>query len=225
MGRSPDPDNVKDAVRDNLSKFSRRAFNLLPRTKFRRILDIGCGSGVPTIELAKLSQAKIIAVDIDRSRLELLEKKLKEHRLEDRIETVHRSMDKMNFDCESFDLIWSEGSIYVPGFARGLREWRRYLMPSGFMVIHDERGDVEKKLKLIAGIGYELLDHFILDRDIWWNEYYSPLEKEIRMMEKRYSAEPGISVKFEEEMREIERFKKNPGNFESVFFVLRKIRL
>jgi len=36
-----------------------------------RILDLGCGSGVPTLELSRLSQGQIVAVDIDQFQIDL----------------------------------------------------------------------------------------------------------------------------------------------------------
>lgn len=225
MDKFPNLQTLKDTVRGNLSKYTRRAFSVIPGAEVSHILDIGCGSGVPTIELTKLSKGKIIAIDNDRLQLEVLEKRLKDQGLEDRVETVCRSLKNMSFDDESFDLIWSEGSIFVLGFERGLKAWRRLLRPVGYMAIHDERGNVEKKLNTISGCGYELLDHFILDRNIWWNEYYSPLEKEMRIMRNRYSGKSGIAAKFGRELQEIEMFKKKPEKYESVFFILRKNKL
>lgn len=32
------------------------------------------------------------------------------------------SMFEMDFEPESFDLIWSEGSIYIAGFQTGLKD-------------------------------------------------------------------------------------------------------
>ena len=37
------------------------------------------------------------------------------------------SMFEMSFDDETFDLIWAEGSIYIAGFVRGIRDWKRLL--------------------------------------------------------------------------------------------------
>ena len=42
----------KDAVRERLSKFTAKAFQMLPKLDRPRILDVGCGSGVPTLKLA-----------------------------------------------------------------------------------------------------------------------------------------------------------------------------
>jgi ubiquinone/menaquinone biosynthesis C-methylase UbiE len=216
------PDTVSDLARGNLCKYTRKAFELLPKLQNPRILDIGCGSGAPTIELATLCDCRIIALDNDRHQLDLLKIRLKEKGLEDKIEVLYCSINKMNFADESFDIIWSEGSIFAVGFERGLKEWRRILMPGGYMGVHDEKGNVGKKLKIIAGCGFELLDHFILDRDIWWKEYYSPLEKELHKLQDIYSEGSGISAEFRKELQEIEFFKKYPGRCESVFFVIRK---
>lgn len=53
----------KDHLREGLVKYTRKAFKMLPKRPFPCILDIGCGSGVPTMELAKLSDGEIVAID------------------------------------------------------------------------------------------------------------------------------------------------------------------
>lgn len=213
---------LKDSIRGNLNRYTDRAFAALPEAEFSHILDIGCGSGVPTLELARLCPAKIVAIDNDKSQLEQLDKKLAEGGLKGRIETLCCSVDDMKFEDESFDIIWSEGSIYAVGFEKGLRQWRRFLKPVGYMSIHDERGNIKRKLKLINDCGYRLLDHFILDRDIWWKEYYSPLERELRKLQKARNKAAGIPDEFRKGLQEIEFFKKHPERCESVFFVITK---
>ena len=52
----------KDLVRKRLNKYTKKAFHLLPELDKPRILDIGCGSGVPTMELARLSNGEIIGL-------------------------------------------------------------------------------------------------------------------------------------------------------------------
>ena len=51
-----------DHYRKNFLKYTKKAFQMLPKLDRPRILDIGCGSGVQTIELAKLSKGEIIGI-------------------------------------------------------------------------------------------------------------------------------------------------------------------
>ena len=60
---------IKDRLRKHLLKYTRRAFRMLPPLEKPRILDIGCGSGVPSIVLARLSRGQVIGLDIDPSLL------------------------------------------------------------------------------------------------------------------------------------------------------------
>jgi ubiquinone/menaquinone biosynthesis C-methylase UbiE len=70
--------DAKEVLRANLCKYTRQAFHLLPELNKPRILDIGCGAGVPTMELAGLSSGQITGVDINQSLLDRLERKIKE---------------------------------------------------------------------------------------------------------------------------------------------------
>ena len=54
-----------EELRANFIRYTKKAFRMLPKLDRPRILDIGCGSGAPTIELARLSDGEIIGIDID----------------------------------------------------------------------------------------------------------------------------------------------------------------
>jgi len=102
-----------------------------------RILDIGCGPGMQTIELAKLSGGQIVALDNHQPFLEQLKKSAKKEGIIDRIKAVKDDMFNLNYGNNSFDLIWSEGAIFVIGFEKGLREWRHLLIEKGYVVVSD----------------------------------------------------------------------------------------
>jgi len=195
---------------------------MLPKLDKPRILDIGCGSGVPTMELARLGQGEVIGIDIDQPALDKLTKKISEAGFSNRVQAVNCSILDMVFPDESFDIIWSEGSIFVIGFKRGIQEWKRFLKPNGFMVIHDEKGNVEEKLEQISKCGYKLLGYFILSEDTWWTEYFAPLEKLIAKSQTSYADDPHTLEELKQAQRELEMFKHNPERNNSVYFVIQK---
>jgi len=212
--------NGKEGIRKRLLKYTRKAFRMLPALDNPRILDVGCGSGVPTMELTRLSSGEITGLDINQDLLDVLAGKIDKAGVSDRVKVVNGSILDMDFPKESFDIIWAEGSISVIGFERGLQEWKRFLKPGGFMVIHDEKGDVEEKRKQVSGCGYNLLGYFILDEDTWRTEYFTPLEKLIGQTRTKYANDPAVLELVHNARWEVDMFRTNPEMNSSVCFVM-----
>jgi ubiquinone/menaquinone biosynthesis C-methylase UbiE len=100
---------------------TRKAFSFLPPLPAdASILDIGCGSGTQTRDLAQLMGGTITAVDNHQPFLDTLDAWAEKSGQGKRITTVCASMDALPFEKGSFDLIWSEGSIFIVGFEGGL---------------------------------------------------------------------------------------------------------
>jgi ubiquinone/menaquinone biosynthesis C-methylase UbiE len=212
----------RDHFRERLSKYTRKAFQMLPELDRPRILDVGCGSGVPTLLLAKLSKGEVIGIDVDQSLLDELNRKIEEEGLANSVTTKKCSLFEMDFPDESFDIIWAEGSIWIIGFEKGLKEWRRLLKPNGFLVVHDEIKTVSDKLKKIPSCGYKLINHFSLPEGAHWTEYYRPLEiriKELFMKYKNNSEALKILKKYQ---NEIDMVKRNPKEHSSAFYIMQK---
>jgi SAM-dependent methyltransferase len=212
----------KDQLRRRLLKYLRKAYRVLPPLDKPRILDIGCGSGVPTIELARLSGGQVMGFDIDAALVDRLKKKVEKAGLSDRVTALKCSMFEMDFPAESFDIIWAEGSIARIGFSAGLREWRRLLKPGGFLVVHDEEGNLNEKTKQIPIQGYELFHSFILDEETWWDGYFTPLEKKIHEIRGKRPTDLELISLLDADEREIEMVRRNPKRTRSVYFVMKK---
>jgi len=212
-----------DRFRERLLKYTRKAFRLLPDLDRPRILDVGCGSGVPTLELAKLSKGGVVGIDTDQSLLDELNRKIEEEGLSDCVTTRKCSMFEMDFPDESFDIIWAEGSISVIGFERGLKEWKRLLKPGGFLVVHTETENVSNKLKKIPSFGYKLLNQFSLPEDAHWTEYYRPMEIRIKELRTEYRKNPGVLQMLRRRQNEIDMVKRNPKRFSSAFYIMQKL--
>jgi len=215
-------ETYKDRLRENFTKYTIEAFHMLPKIDKPRILDIGCGSGIPTMELARLSDGQVTGLDIEQSALNRLKRRIKKAGLSDRVKILKCSMLEMDFANETFDIIWAEGSIRVIGFKRGLVEWRQFLKPNGFLVIHDT-GNIRKKLKQVGNCGYELLEHFTLPEDAWWIECYAPLEKRIKELRAKCVDDAKSLAALDRNQQFIELFKKNPSRYGSAFFIMKKV--
>ncbi len=211
-----------DQFRENLIKYTRKAFQMLPELEKPRILDIGCGSGVVTIELAKLSDGEILGIDIDQSVLDTLNRNVKEEGFSDRMKSLKCSIFEIDFPDKSFEIVWAEGLQFID-FEMRLKEWKRLLTTNGFLVLHDGIRDMSDKLRIIPRCGYRLIEYFLLPEDAWWTEYYSPLERRLKELRRKYNDVPEALKIFKNYEKEIDMVKKNPKDSRSVFYIMQKL--
>ncbi len=211
-----------EKLRKRFLKYTKKAFRMLPEMNEPLILDVGCGSGIPTIELSKISNSKIIAIDIDQPSLDKLNHKIKEGNLEHRIKTKLCSFLEMDFPNENFDLIWAEGVGSFIRFEKCLKDWKRFLKTNGYLVIHDDIKSSEKNLQIISNYGFNIINYFELPEDAWWIDYYEPLEIRIKELFKKYVNDPEALTILQKHQKEIDIVKKKPLETRSVFYILQK---
>ena len=213
----------KENIRKNLLKYTIKAYKILPKIMDPCILDVGCGSGIPTIELAKLSKGHVTGLDIDLESLNILKRKIKDYGLENQISVIKESINTMDFPKESFDIIWSEGTVFVIGFENSIKKWRLYLKPKGFMVIHDEIKDKSKKIKLIEKYSYKIISKFDIPFKIWWEEYFAHLEQLVKGYRKKYPNDFELRKEFEKDQNDIDMCKSNPALASSFYVIIQKV--
>lgn len=91
-----------------------------------RVLDIGCGNGAQTLQLAKHVDGSILAVDNHQPFLDELNRRAEAAGLSEKIQTRLMDMSDLSRRDGIFDLIWSEGALNLMGFSDGV------LNPNGF---------------------------------------------------------------------------------------------
>lgn len=211
-----------DSLRANWLSYSRRAFDAIPHIASPNILDIGCGSGVVTVALARWSKGTVTGIDIDKTALRQLVMNAEQEGVTDQVTIIKKSMKKMDFPKESFDIIWAEGVIAMIGFRRGLETWKRFLKPGGYMVIHDDGQDIPQKRKQIGDCGYTLIEEFVLDEQVWWDEYYGPLALRIAQFKADATQDRVLAAKLESSQQEINGYHEQPERYCSVFFIFQR---
>ena len=102
-----------------------------------RVLDLGCGAGLQTLELARLTGGDVTGVDTHPAFLERLRAAARRQGLDGRVRAVAGDMRDLPFPDASFDLVWCEGAVYNMGFPEALRSWRRLLAPGGCLAMSD----------------------------------------------------------------------------------------
>ncbi len=223
---------------------TRKAFSFLKsQPKDPKILDIGAGTGMSTIELAKISDGKIIAIDIIHEYLDILKKKASINGI-DNIETVKMSMDSIEYKDETFDILWSEGSIFVIGFEEGIKSWKRLLKPEGYLAVSDmvwfnkdapieviefwdscypQMLELNEAIEMIKKYGYNLIANFKFQEDPdWWENLYIPLEKHLPEVKKKYSHKKEFLAEIEFTEQEINFFKKYSNFYGYMFYIMQK---
>jgi len=202
---------------------TRQAYRLLPPLVRPRILDLGCGRGLPTLELARLSDGEIVAVDRDAAALAHLQARMEKDDLSQRIEVIHVSIYETGFPDSSFDVIWEEGVMHLLDSSRSLRECGRLLRPGGFLVMHEDVTWFGSILDDLPARGFQVVAEHPLPRHFWWTKYYCPLEAAIKKYRESHCDELD-SAELAQYEREIAMVKKDPDRFDCAFYILQKRR-
>ncbi|MCK9357852.1 MAG: class I SAM-dependent methyltransferase [Dehalococcoidia bacterium] len=223
---------------------TRRAFSLLGALPERPlVLDVGCGTGAQTMELVRLTPGHIVALDVFDWALDRLSEQVVAQGLAGRVHTTKQSMAEMDFREETFDLVWSEGALYIMGFENALKTCRRLLKPGGclaaselcwltddapqeardfFAAEYPEMKTVEDNAQLFSDCGYELLGHFTEPACAWWDDYYTPIRKLLPALRTKYAGVPDALALFDACDAEMAVHEKHSSSYGYEFFVARR---
>ena len=218
-----------------------------------RVLDLGCGSGRQTLVLARALQTRVVAVDNHAAFLEDLERRAAAASLGHLVEPVCADMgsylDSSLSACSGplappggrFDLIWSEGAIYILGFDEGLRTWRRWLAPGGRLVVSEcswlvddppaeirsfweaaypTMGTISVNCDIAHQAGFDVLDAFPLPASAWW-DYYRPLLARVDDLEPEARGNGVLARAIAEVRQEVELFERYGATYGYVFYLCR----
>lgn len=228
------------SVADTLKALS---FLDIPNDKKLHIADLGCGSGGQTITLAEHLNANISAIDLFPTFLDELNAKAKAKGLTESVTTYAQSIDDLQFESETFDLIWSEGAIYNIGFEKGLKYWSKFLKPGGYLAVSEitwitqsrpkeietfwtseypEIDVASNKIKQLEANGYTLTGYFRLGQQSWIENYYQPLESKFNEFLHRHNHSEHAKQVVEGTKSEMDLYERFKAFYSYGFYIARK---
>lgn len=125
-----------------------------------RVADVGAGSGLLTVHLARAVRpsGRVLATDIDRAVLDLLQSRLAAAGLADMVETKVVPADRPDLDPASFDaILLAEVDHYFSDEVAWLKEATRALKPGGRIVISNRLHHRPQSLAAAARAGLKLV--------------------------------------------------------------------
>ena len=203
------------------------------------ILDIACGVGSSTILLANyFKNSTVEGFDLFKHYKQILDEKISENDLADRVFAYQMDMRDPDFANEEFDIVFCEAGIEIIGFKKGLDEWKRLLKPNGYMIVSDvswlkkpskesrdfwtstygEIDTVENKMEQIQDFGYEFIDYVVVPKSEW-DEYHFKLEKNLNLLNNDKSAQDFVG----QLKKEIKTYRQNSNDYSYVFYIMRKV--
>ena len=202
------------------------------------ILDIGCGVGDKTILLANyFENSTVEAIDLFKHHLAVLDEKIAENNLDERVFTYEMGLNDLDFANEEFDIVFSDATVERIGFEIALKEWKRLLKPGGYLIvsdvswirnpsdeskrfwkrIYDGVDTIDAKIRQVEDEGYEFIDYIITPKSDW-KDFYSKLERNIDSLKSDKSAKDFVKLTRDE----IQTFRKNGDDYSYVFYIMRK---
>ena len=213
-------------------------------TSKSRIADIGCGTGGQTIVLAQHTQGHITGIDLFPTFINLFNSNARNLNFQDRLKGIVRSMEKLSFQNEELDLIWSEGAIYNIGFERGLNEWRKFLKAGGYIAVSEvswfterrpaeidefwqdaypEIDTIPNKVKQMQEAGYIPIATFILPDNCWTEHFYTPQVAAQKAFLKKNAGNNAAEEFIVNQQHEAQLYYKYKEYYGYVFYIGKKI--
>ena len=208
------------------------------------VLDVGCGPGRQTLALAAATNARITAVDLYAPFIERLGYEMHLRNLEQQITIMQADMNSLPFRPASFDVIWSEGAVYIMGFDNSLNILQPLLREGGWLVVTElcwlgdsDRSDEaaaffaaeypgmrsnDENMLAIGRAGYELAGTLNLPEDAWWDGHYTPIETRIGILGEQYAGDAEAQEILDGYRREIEVCRNHSSEYGYVFYIMRK---
>jgi cyclopropane fatty-acyl-phospholipid synthase-like methyltransferase len=159
---SPDGDGAMEAASRRLTEFMIEKIRVASGD---RVLDIGCGTGKPAMQLARATNAEVVGVTISAYQVARATEQARAEGLDSRVTFQRADAMDLPFPAGSFDAVWLFESIFhMPDRVGALRQAATVLRPGGRLALTDVltdpvRDTADKPFSALFGEPIQLGDY------------------------------------------------------------------
>jgi ubiquinone/menaquinone biosynthesis C-methylase UbiE len=117
---------------DDSRRYRHRLYGRVDLVRAERVLDVGCGTGAVTLDIAESTRGQVVGIDIDEDKLE------EARRLQEVVPNLEfqvADVQDLPFPDGAFDLVtFNIVLVYVPDKQRALQEMARVVKPGGYVL-------------------------------------------------------------------------------------------
>lgn len=153
-------------------------------------------------------------------------------------------MENLSFDKEEFDIIWSEGAVYIMGFEAGIKNWKYFLKTGGYIALSEitwttnsrpseidqywnneypEIDTASKKIKILEENDFSPIGYFILSEDSWIENYYKPMEERFDDFLSKHNNSEIAKNMIDNQKEEIRKYKEYKDYLSYGFYIAKKV--
>ncbi|WP_370365287.1 class I SAM-dependent methyltransferase [Catenulispora sp. GP43] len=119
-------------LREASRRITRKVVDALGLHPGDRVLDAGCGLGLPALDVAEATGAHVTGVTVSQAEVDAATKRAAEARMQERVGYRRADFMALPFPDASFDAVLAmESLVHAPDLGRALREFHRVLRPGG----------------------------------------------------------------------------------------------
>ncbi len=224
-------------------RFSLDILNRLPKLPPNgTIADLGCGTGIASVLLAKHFQRPVLCVDTSEEFLQALRDHAESAGVGHLIKPLCADMGALDPKQYQFDLLWSEGAAYILTFAGALQKWRPLMAEGGLALVSElswfgperpkealafwtmaypDMVDEQANVESAERNGFEVLFTERLPAQAWWTNYYAPLSAQLEVH--AGSSSPTVQEAIAETRQEMDLFRAHSAFYGYTFYVLKAV--